>query len=406
MTFNPLVDEGDFASFSLRQSRPVPRASTALVLQRNSGELFVPAQAVTVGETLFGGLRRWYEVTLRNHHFDFSYRLPSKEEALFFDARIQVICRVSRPLVVVRSEITDVEGLCKEHLVPWLCGVSRGYGIEQSADVERAVREEFAHSSLRLEEDYGVALVRCGVRVKLDEETERHVAARTLATRDREAAERDSATERVRLKSQHEIDALREELAASEREVRTLRDHEHGLEVARNRAEQLEVEHQAEALEQHYRQKLEKERHAHELELKQQRMEFYRRAAELGDQSLLLLQLTEHPDDVRSVIEFLAQRDESIRLNGTRITEALIRGDLLTRSDSSQLREEVVKQLIGQMHAPSVGLTTQTPALPESAADLRDPSVEVVDSPPSDAHDGPQPHHGDDYDYDEDEDDE
>jgi hypothetical protein len=32
--------------------------------------------------------------------------------------------------------------------------------------------------------------------------------------------------------------------------------------------------------------------------------------------------------------------------------------------------------------------------------------VEVVDSPPSDAHDGPQPHHGDDYDYDEDEDDE
>ncbi|MFF0729642.1 hypothetical protein [Streptomyces sp. NPDC004134] len=100
-----------------------------------------------------GGVRfllRWwfprpytaFELQLGWHTVSFTAELPAAENGRTFPAEVDVRWQVNNPLLVARSQVTDVAALLVPELEQRLRDVSRGYSINSAEEVRDAVRAE------------------------------------------------------------------------------------------------------------------------------------------------------------------------------------------------------------------------------------------------------------------------
>src|SRR5215813_6354541 len=116
MTDNPILREEEMSRWNISQSRPVPRPDTRFVFTDGRGRTYAPPQPITIGEAIWGNLRRMHEVDMAEHSDSFDCQLPCQEKGFYFDAKVQLAWRVHSPEQIVTDRRTEVAGLYRGYL--------------------------------------------------------------------------------------------------------------------------------------------------------------------------------------------------------------------------------------------------------------------------------------------------
>jgi hypothetical protein len=345
------------------KARPAPRADTTLVFTDVKGRIVAPGRPVTMGESVFGGLRMLYEVDLADHATSFEFDLPCRSDAYFFHARVRLTWRVHDPEEVVRRRVDDGDRVCQDFVEDAMSHISRRYDLEASDRAEEEMSAALGTHPLEI--DRGVTITECRVRLWLDPAAKEHVTKVTRAHHEKK--------EKV---AQHEVDRV----AQQHRQELERRDQEEELRLARARQE---AEDLASQLRNEAELRIASAREAHELAMKKQRMGFYQQAIQLGNGSLLLLQLTEHPGDVRSVIDLILTQETTVFENNRDFLATLSTAGLLQDADVDASRREALDNLIRSLRPnPVAGIIGRDdPAITARAPDPATASSSASDTP-------------------------
>jgi hypothetical protein len=130
--------------------RPIPEPGTTLVFQMPDNRLIEPNPPYTAGETWWKGPKAAYVVDSRPHGAVFTCTLPSRGDAVFFDATVQFTWRVSHAVEVVREQVTDPEAECETYLAKNLPTITRRHEYNQPAAAEADVSKTVGQRTLPL----------------------------------------------------------------------------------------------------------------------------------------------------------------------------------------------------------------------------------------------------------------
>lgn len=184
MTDNPILRDEVLGRFSISAPRPVPTAHTRLVFVDSRGQLHAPLGPLTLGETVWRGLCRVYEVDMAEHAAECQFKLPCREKGFSFDADLRFAWRVHLPERIVQDGRTDVAPLYTWHLRSCLLEHSEEYGLEERETAQRALGAKLADQMMLAE---GITILRCTLTLSLGTEAERYLADRTRALYAKEA---------------------------------------------------------------------------------------------------------------------------------------------------------------------------------------------------------------------------
>jgi hypothetical protein len=350
VTDNPILREEEMGRWDISTPRPVPKADTRLVFIDGRGKVFAPVQPITIGEAVWGNLRRMYEIDVAEHAASFESRLPCREKGFYFEVDIHLSWRIHDPAQIVADRRTDVGQIYRGYLTEALLEYSENYGLEQRVEAERALKAGLGVAAALPQ---GLTITSCRMGLSLGPEAEEHLANRTRAGfavetggLEHEAKliqfERDQAA----LARQHEVDTLR----GQHRGEHQKRQFEHEAEIAKLRRA-MEIEQQeherllASDRAQHELQ-LEKQRLTHDLELSAQRREMYQQALDQGQLGLLLLFLDKHPEDVGQLINLLRSDRHEIDQNSMRVLEGMLHAGLLDGPAMDETGRQALQNLL------------------------------------------------------------
>lgn len=259
-----------------------------------------------------------YDIDMSPHPATLRFALPSAEEVYRFRARMSMTWAVYAPAVVARFEVRDALAVFWPFLSQRLRAISRRFSIEQSALAEAEINNDLKAAPFQTER--GIEISFCTVDLDLDASAKTHLAGYTEARR---------AIERA--KAEHELAMLKKNQAVAEARLQ---------------------------------QELEILTAAHEIELKRQRMAFYRSALENGSLSVLVLQLIEHPDDVGAVVDLMKNRKDDFYNKTRDVIRDLLERRLVNAADLDPVVQRAVELLQTALdeasQADPIGRSAQT----------------------------------------------
>jgi hypothetical protein len=167
---NPILHRQEFSRLPM-QRRPVADPGTTLVFLTRRGELIGAEHALTMGEVWWRAPRAVFTVDTKPHGASFTCRLPAKGDALQFDASVTYSWLVHDATTVVRDQVTDAAGSCREYLIKEMRRITRrvdpinGDPAEQA---ERVIHAELGQTTIRLAN--GLCIVSLHAALNLDPE--------------------------------------------------------------------------------------------------------------------------------------------------------------------------------------------------------------------------------------------
>ncbi len=332
--------------------------------------------------------RFWrYEIDMAHHTTWVTLHLPALEEAFFFTAKVCFTWTVADAAMVARFGIRDARVIIWRHLDQVLRNISRQFRIEDSGAAEDEMNRRLHKESGDI--DYGLRLSLMAVNLHLDEEAKQHLAGRVGSRRAHERARDQYGLQLLREQDEHELQVLREKHTAEQAVLRgnlerARAQHTRDLELAaakhKRDLDSVTAEHNrklalvdaaheremkavaarqerelATLVAQHSRElelaSAEHERTlaaattSHDLELKQQRVEFYRRALVGNSSDFVVLQLMERPDDIGAVVEMLHSSTEKYYARARTVMQDLYTNEMVNAADVEPLRQHVIDQL-------------------------------------------------------------
>jgi hypothetical protein len=337
---NPILGETELPRWSVSAPRPVPKANTRLVFVDGKGRVHAPAQPMTLSEVVWGGLRRMYEVDMREYPAKFHAQVPCREKGFSFDVDFELSWRVHDPERIVRDGRTDVE---------------------------RALKRALAGASTLPE---GISVRNCALTLSLGAEADAHFKSRTIAefateTRHIEhAATIDKARhDKVEVAAQDEIEVLKGELRAQHRR-RQLEEQQHlatlksQVEIAEVKAQLAvaELKQQLERQQEEHRLEIEAERQRAAIKVKAERMDFYGKALESGSvASLIPIFLDEHPAEVGQLLNLLVAQHRDNRENAIKVLEAMLEAGMVNGRDLDETRRAALQNLLRGLSTSALG---------------------------------------------------
>ena len=168
---NPITRRQELSRLPL-QRRPVADPGTTLVFITRRGELVGAEHAFTTGEVWWRGYRAVYTVDTRPHGESFTCRLPAKGDALYFDATVTYNWLVQDATTVVRDQVTDAAGSCREYLIKEMRRICRrvdpinGDPVEQA---ERLIDIELGQTGIRLANGLSIGSLHAALNLDPDQ---------------------------------------------------------------------------------------------------------------------------------------------------------------------------------------------------------------------------------------------
>jgi hypothetical protein len=348
---NPFVTRSVPTRSALLRHRPVPGADSATVFLDKRGRLFSLDRPLTPGEVAWDTPKAVFEVDTSVHSLSFDLQLPAAEKAFSFQARVVVHWRITDAKAAVEAHLSNPDLVVTSSVEQRLREITQRFAIEDSVAAENAIRVHHAMMPVPLSQ--GVALVECVVSLSLDQRTSDHVAARTLAMRERET-----------LQSRHETTQLNTTLA-----------------IQQGTAQQMLEKQQAQ-----FAQDMATQAERHKLELEQMNMQFYAQALSEGNLNLIALRLSTNRDDVNDVIN-LFMRQRQLDYEGARgMLDSLLENRLVNKRDVADIMARATSVVADHMtRAPFdlAGIEGQQPtALPAAPPHTATPAVAPAPSVP------------------------
>ncbi|MGW5051619.1 hypothetical protein [Actinokineospora sp. NPDC004072] len=288
---------------SLRATNPVSSGHCAVVYVTKRGDYRLGVGRLTAAEIWLTPPRELHEVDVAPHPATFDIDLPSRQEAFHFTASVRVVWQVVDPVHAVRSRLSDPQHDIKAYLEKHLREITRGFDVEQNAAAERRINGDYANRSVHLSP--ALALRIETVVLQLDEETRAHIAARTLADREDEAAQRSKLSNAIK--------------------------HELALQAA-------EFERERERLQQ-----------SHQMQLQQERIKFYAEALRSDTLNVLAMRLDGHGEDVNDVINLLMKQRQMEFQEASSMLERILEANLADRKDVAALMAGASKHLVDRI---------------------------------------------------------
>jgi hypothetical protein len=387
---NPILSEAELPRWNVSASRPVPKATSRLVFVDSKGRVLAPEHPMTLGEVVWGGLRRMYEVDIAEHRAQFHAQVPCREKGFSFDVEFQLSWRVNDPARIVQDGCEDVGPVYRSYLIERVSELSERYGLEDRLAAEQALKQALAGVSDLPE---GISLRKCALTLSLGPEAHEHFRSRTLNafdTETRHMRHADALDEarlgKSELAAQDEIEVLKGELRAKhrlrqleqEQELGTLKNqlelqetqHRLALERQRQLAEataQLEIDELKRQLERQraeHQLEIESQRGQRQLEVKLERMGFYKKALEGGNlASLIPLFLDEDSGNVGQLINLVVNQDRDNRENARKVLEVMLEAGVVNGRQLDDARRAALQKLLQGLNADPFGSADDKPAI-------------------------------------------
>lgn len=326
---NPIIRDEELGRWRISTGRPAPQAHTRLVFLDSRKQLHSPDQPITLGEAVWGSLRRLYEVDMSEHEAELTSRLPCREQGLYFEVGLSFTWRVHDARRVVQQGLRDVRLVYSRHIETMVRRHSERFELKRRVEAERTIQDELAEPLVL---DEGIVILRCVVSLTLDEEAEQ-----TLAGQYRAVLASESRINDTKLNHTETEEAfVNQQLVGSQRglheEARLRREIE--LDDLRRARELAEAAHQRQ---------LEDER----MDQKFKRMERYQELLERGNISFILTMfLDEHPRDVDQLINLLVSERHNNADHSRALLSTLVGAGLINAAELDGTR----RQLLANLH--------------------------------------------------------
>jgi hypothetical protein len=197
----------------------------AVVYATGFGEVATfQGRSMTWSEQVLSKYRLRYEVDVSDHRRKaqlVSSPLPSRGDAYFFDATIDVGFRVYDPELVVRRNVDDALPVVYGALSDWLRPITRTFDIKLAADAESAINRGFPRP-LRLEE--GIEIFYFSVSLSPDDAAREYLQRIADGSRRLHVGAVDHEVNLATAQQGHVIERVDQEarLAAQNRELESL----------------------------------------------------------------------------------------------------------------------------------------------------------------------------------------
>jgi hypothetical protein len=335
-TYNPIIDKIEISSLGFFQKRPIAEPGIALVFSGEGEPLLIIMQGergITKGEIISGKYRIFYKVDLKEYPLSFKFTIPCATDAFDFNAELKFICAVEDPEKIVVRGVNDVKSFLEPLMEEVIRRISRNFQVEESTDAEKEISTRLKRAIY----DEGFQVDRFVLKLSLEQEIRDRI-------RDKKLAEDTVAMEITKIKQDKKIESERQ-----------------SLEIQRQEFENERKEMQA------------------KFEIKQieMKMAFYGPILQSGNWSLLAMQLSQNPDDVKLIAEELSKQKQLERDYQMQTLKVLLKEGAL---EGVQLNEVARRTLNGLL-----AITEQyTPSI-ESGDDINDKSTnieEITDAEP------------------------
>lgn len=369
-TYNPILKTEEVSRWRILQPRPIPDPKTALVLSAEGQPLLVIKEGEkgpTSGEMLWGKYNLVYTIDTSKHPLRFMCSLPCKTDAFDFQADVNLTCKVSDPLMIVRDNITDVSLVLQPLIEEMMRTISRKHEVEDSGAAEREISDYIKKAEFKVGlsiEQFTVSLFleqeardRIREKKRIQEEIELEKARQNLE-KQKAQLEIDKAKQRELL----ELERIRQRNQFQREEEKTQIQGELELQKLKQDLEFDKI--QFEIIQARQKEQLElelrRQREKFELESMELKMKFYAPILQSGNFQLLALQLVQSPQDIKVILQTLNQQKQSERDHQLKMLTMLLREDALEGSQINEAGKSLLRQL--------VGLTEQSTAVLESSS--------------------------------------
>ncbi|NGY58089.1 hypothetical protein G7043_03980 [Lentzea sp. NEAU-D13] len=318
----PLITKLEPSRSDLFRDRPMPGGERATVYLDRRGQLYQSDRPLTAGEITINRPRSVYLVDTSVHPYTLALDLPAQEDAFPFHAEVTARWRIGDPCEAVKTRLAEAGHVLAPYLRQTLREISNSYAIEERPAAERAMLRYFSDQGpLMLPQ--GVLLVHCSVSLSLD----------------------GPALEELQNRKRHEWSA--------QQYVRQSTSIQQNAELTRAQETNRQALERAEA--------------DHQLRLTQRRMDFYHRALEGGQESLVALQLASSPAEVNNVLALFMQRDRLDFETAKELLSSLLDNGLVTHGDVQSIMSQASSVIANQLSRASLGLPAPSGGLPIAA---------------------------------------
>ena len=295
-SYDPIVGTGDFPKLNLFNSRPTVEPGVALVVYSDKGDVLalMPGERLTAGDIAWKNYRGYYKVDIGIHSIEFQTKVPCNKDAFNFDAKLIVTYQVEKPDLIVKNKIRDVLATLKPEIENQMRVISRKYNADQSEDAELVINDSFKNG-LHIN---GIFASKIISNLELPSEA---------------------------------------------------REHLHKIQSARNEIARQEVAYELESTKLRYDNDLATAKLKHENELKRQRMDFYAPLLKKGQWNLLALQLSEHPEDVASIVNFINQEHQAERDNQLKMLKIMLEEDVVEGFQVEEVRKRILQKVLDSL---------------------------------------------------------
>jgi hypothetical protein len=176
--FNPILSKHEIPKFNMFSKPPRGEPGVAIVLYRDHGASAAlnPGKPLSMADLAWGKFAGYYRVDVGTHEFEFRINIPSKENGLNFDAKVDIVYFVSEPSIVVDKQIRDPEALLKAYATETMRSISRRHEIDRSEDAE----QEISNSFRRGYNLNGISISKINVELSPDAEANTHIRGKGL----------------------------------------------------------------------------------------------------------------------------------------------------------------------------------------------------------------------------------
>jgi hypothetical protein len=298
---------------ALRRNNPATSGHSVVVYLTKAGAYEIGSGRLSMGELWLSTPQKMFLVDVAPHQEKFLLELPAEGDAFCFSADVRVTWRV-RDVVAAVKDDRDPRALVRDFVEERLREVTRKFDVEQSADAEQRVRQEYQDRTVTVTD--AIELSACTAVLSLNEEIREHIAGRRRTIHQVEAAENNHSVTMVTEKFAREIEALKQK---------------------------------------------------HDLEMKQERMKVYADALRSDDVNLLALRLSGHDEDVKDVLELVMEQKKRGFEQASGVLDSLLAANLVNRKDVAALMQEAGSTLLGlpQKTVPPVTAKATRVELPD-----------------------------------------
>jgi len=340
---DPIIKEHRVGRFAFGSDQPTAGPNGVLIWKSATGKIYGRQSPPTLSERLVGTFQV-YEVDMQQHPTQLAYDLPSTDSGKTFKVVLRATWQVRRPELVVENLVRNAEAVHDAWLTELLRKEGSQYDIREK-DVEQKINQRLAASVGH--ERYGIVVIDLKVVVSLDEPTQRYV------------------DELLRRERQHDVDVaaarnqqVLDQLNATARTEMETAEANHKAYLSRMQTNlEVELEKQRREAERLIREQEERLT----LQLKRSRMEFYTEALKAGNAAIIILQLTEHPEDVAGVLHFLLEDRRIGFENSSKMLQALIDADVINHARLDAPLQAALDNVLAELRPATHGFALPNP---------------------------------------------